>query len=492
LTIKAAREPDLSPKMAGFVYQVEAVNATKDLSFAAIFHEQGLGKTKIGIDLALYWLSNSVVDSVMIVTKRSLIQNWIDELKVHTHVTPRFLSQDRRANFLAFNSPARLYLTHYEVLKSERKRIKLFLQTRRVGVVVDEAHKIKNPASALTAAIFDLAPGFARRVIMTGTPVANRPYDLWAQIFFLDQGESLGRDFASFKKEFDLTNELSRDARKAARFEESLGGLFQKIRGFSVRETKRTADIHLPEKNLRNVTAELEARQAEIYGRFRREFAAIVVKEGVPEYDEAEEVLKRLLRLVQVASNPKLVDDSYHNIPGKFPILLGLVEEITDRDEKTIVWTSFVENADWLARELRGFGTVRVHGRLSYEERSKSIQAFKDDDECRLLIATPASAKEGLTLTVANNAIFYDRSFSLDDYLQAQDRIHRISQKRDCTITNIVAKGTIDEWVETLLAAKHLAAQLGQGDITRELYNAQASYAFGQMVRDVLGLQGNH
>lgn len=490
MSIRATREPDLTPKAAGFVYQVQAVNATKDLPYAAVFHEQGLGKTKIGIDLALYWLTKSVVDSVLIVTKRALIQNWVDELRAHSHVIPRLLSQDRRANFLAFNSPARIYLAHYEVLKSERKRLKLFLKTRRVAVILDEAHKIKNPESDLAEAIFDLAPDFERRVIMTGTPVANRPYDIWAQIFFLDHGDSLGQDFSTFKQTLDLSNDLSRNAKKVERFEEALSGVFHRIQKFSVRETKRAADIHLPEKNLRNIFADLESRQAEVYHRFQQDLAAIVVKHGVPKYDDAEDILKRLLRLIQVASNPQLVDDSYHNVPGKLPVLLSLIEEITDRNEKAIVWTTFVDNADWLARELRDFNAVKVHGRLSYDERAKSIRTFKSNPECQLLIATPASAKEGLTLTVANNAIFYDRSFSLDDYLQAQDRIHRISQEKDCIVTNLVATNTVDEWVDTLLAAKHLAAQLGQGDITREQYNAQASYAFGQMVRDVLGLDG--
>src|SRR5207249_469982 len=138
-------EPDLRAKRAGFVYQVQAVEATKELPYAAVFHEQGLGKTKIGTDLALYWISHGVVDSVIVVTKRGLIQNWCDELKIHSHLQPRLLTQDRRANFLAFNSPARIYLTHYEVLKSELNRMKLFLKTRKVGIILDEAHKIKNP-----------------------------------------------------------------------------------------------------------------------------------------------------------------------------------------------------------------------------------------------------------------------------------------------------------------------------------------------------------
>jgi SNF2 family DNA or RNA helicase len=92
-------------------------------------------------------------------------------------------------------------------------------------------------------------------------------------------------------------------------------------------------------------------------------------------------------------------------------------------------------------------------------------------------------------LTVANHAIFYDRSFSLDDYLQAQDRIHRISQTKTCFVTNIVAEQTVDSWVEVLLSAKRLAAMLAQGDITRDQYEIEATYTFGEMVRDVLGLE---
>ena len=93
-------------------------------------------------------------------------------------------------------------------------------------------------------------------------------------------------------------------------------------------------------------------------------------------------------------------------------------------------------------------------------------------------------------MTVANNAIFFDRSFSLDDYLQAQDRIHRISQSKSCLVRNLIARETVDEWVDALLAAKHLAAQLGQGDVSKTEYKNRASYEFGEMVKEVLGLNG--
>ena len=486
--IRAIREPDLTAKHAGFPYQAEAFLATKDLPFAAVFHEQGLGKTKIGIDLALYWIQSKAVDSVIIVTKRGLIQNWIDELRFHTHVVPRLISQDRKANFLAFNSPARIYLTHYEVLTSEQSRLALFSETRTLGIILDESHKIKNPTTAISRSLFDLSEHFARRVIMTGTPVANRPYDLWSQIRFLDQGAALGTDFEAFRKQLDLTNDLSRNSEKAKHFEEALAGVFGLIRAFSVRETKQGADIQLPQKNYNTITVEMEARQAELYTEYKRDFASILLQSGQPVLDEAEDTLKRLLRLVQVASNPRLIDDSYRETPAKLYVLRNLVDEIIDRGEKVIIWTSFTANVDWLAKEFRTYGAARIHGKLSYEQRTSSVKAFKQDPDCKVLIATPASAKEGLTLTVANNAVFYDRSFSLDDYLQAQDRIHRISQAKDCTITILKAEGTIDDWVDKLLAAKSLAAQLAQGDISIELYQQKSEYSFGDMIKDVLGL----
>ena len=187
---------------------------------------------------------------------------------------------------------------------------------------------------------------------------------------------------------------------------------------------------------------------------------------------DAEAILKRLLRLVQCASNPGLIDDTYAECPGKFSKLAALVDMLERAGEKAVVWTKFVDNVEWLADRLKGYVPQKVHGRMSMEQRNESIRKFKTCNACRLLIATPASAKEGLTLTVANHAIFYDRGFSLDDYLQAQDRIHRISQDNECFVHNLMAAGTIDEWVDTLLNAKHQAARLAQGDISRDEFNA--------------------
>lgn len=159
-----------------------------------------------------------------------------------------------------------------------------------------------------------------------------------------------------------------------------------------------------------------------------------------------------------------------------------------DEGSKVIVWTSFVGAADWISREMAEFGTATVHGKMNIDDRNRALDRFREQDSCRVLVATPGAAKEGLTLTAANRAVFYDRTFSLDDYLQAQDRIHRISQVRTCYVYNIILRDSVDEWVEVLLAAKQLAAQLGQGDISKAVYDKAASYEFGEMLKDVLNI----
>ena len=80
------------------------------------------------------------------------------------------------------------------------------------------------------------------------------------------------------------------------------------------------------------------------------------------------------------------------------------------------------------------------------------------------MIANPAAAREGLTLTSANNAIYVDRNFNLVDYIQSQDRIHRISQKKKCSVIKIIAKNTIDEYIDEILFKKQDIASFVQGD----------------------------
>ena len=121
-------------------------------------------------------------------------------------------------------------MTNFETVSGESERMALFLKTRNVAIIIDESTKIKNPESKLTQDFFTLAPLFKIRVIMTGTPVANRPYDLWAQVYFLDQGNSLGTDFSAFKLETNLTNSLGHNESQRDTFEDSVSHIFEKLK----------------------------------------------------------------------------------------------------------------------------------------------------------------------------------------------------------------------------------------------------------------------
>lgn len=483
--IHLIKEPSFIAKYDAFQYQKEAFEAIKDLEYAAIFHEQGLGKTKIAIDLLLYWLTETSIDTVLVVTKKQLVQNWIREFKNHTAIKPAVLDTNKQNNFYVFTGPARVVVTNFEVLVSELAQVKLFLETRNVAIIIDESAKLKNPDAKLTKTFFELSPHFKKRVIMTGTPVANRPYDIWAQIFFLDQGKSLGTDFSSFKKETDLSNKLSRDEELQSDFEDVVAGIHSKIKDFSVRETKNSGIIELPDKVFIRETVDFVAEQKALYDKVREELKIEVVKNGELIEDDSSAIVKRLLRLVQVTSNPRLVDDSFPGESAKEAVLDRLIREILTNGEKCIVWSSFIENINYFCKKYAEFGSVKIHGGMNMIDRNRSVERFYTD-EYRVLFATPASAKEGLTLTMANHVIFYDRGFSLDDYLQAQDRIHRISQKKTCYIHNIIINNSIDEWVDVLLKSKQNAAFLAQGDIALSEYKEIADYSFGDLINEIL------
>ena len=476
---------NLTAKLTAFPYQHEAFLAIKDKPYAAIFHEQGLGKTKIAIDLLLYWLDKRDIDTVMIVTKKTLVANWVGEFDTHTNLRPKVLDTKKKSNYFVLNSAARVIVTNFETISTEQDRLQLFLKTRNVAIIIDESTKIKNPESKLTQDFFAISALFKIKVIMTGTPVANRPYDIWAQIYFLDEGNSLGTNFAEFKAMCDLSNDLQEDESKRMIFEDSVAGIYNKIKDFSVRETKNSGIITLPSKIYHAVTVGFEQKQFEMYETLRKEMVLTLTRGDETILDESTETIKRLLRLVQITSNPKLIDESYVGDSAKEKLLDQLIERIISQDEMVIVWSIYTGNIDMFCKKYAKYGAVKITGKMAVEERNKSVAAFKSG-KAKLLFATPQSAKEGLTLTIANNAIFYDRGFNLDDYLQAQDRIHRISQKRDCHIYNLMVEDSIDIWIDYLLKAKQRAAFLAQGDINLRDYKDEADYSFANIVHEIL------
>ena len=116
--LKLRKAPKLSAKLEAYPYQLDAVRAVKSLPYAAIFHEQGLGKTKIAIDLILFWLEEDIVDTVFIITKKILVRNWFNEVLFHSHIMPKILSDNRQENSIALNSPILIYIMNYETVSA--------------------------------------------------------------------------------------------------------------------------------------------------------------------------------------------------------------------------------------------------------------------------------------------------------------------------------------------------------------------------------------
>ena len=401
--VKLKNDIKTEAKLKAFDYQKKAFETVKDLEYAAIFHEQGLGKTKIAVDLLLYWLEETPIDTVLIVTKKQLVQNWKNEFENHTFIKPTILSNDKANNYFAFTSPSRVIITNFESLQTEKQQFELYLKTRNVAIIIDESAKLKNPKSNLTQTFLGLSPLFKKRVIMTGTPVANRPYDIWSQIYFLDNGKSLGTDFNEFKNNTDLSNELVKDECLQNDFELNLVDIFAKIQSFSVRETKNSGIIVLPDKVYIRHELGLYDEQFQLYEKIRNELQVEAFKGGERWLDDNTAVVKRLLRLSQITSNPMLIDDSYEGRSAKQTVLDKLISEIMSKGEKCIVWTNYIENVDSLHNKYKNFGSVKINGSMKIDDRNKSVEKFKLS-EYKILFATPASAKEGLTLTQASGA----------------------------------------------------------------------------------------
>ena len=478
--------PTLSLKKDAFPFQKDAFNLIKDKEYFAIFHEQGLGKTKIAIDLVYYWLQHQDIDSVLIITKKSLISNWCDELDFHGNINPLILSSNKSLNSQRMTLPGYIYLCNYEAVRGNLDSFKTFLKFRKVGIILDESTQIKTPSSKITKALHEIAKSSVKRIIMTGTPLSNRPYDIWSQIYFLDFGERLGNNFDDFKERYDLSNELSKDYGGRIIFENNLKLLNSKLKDCTVRETKKTAGIQLPGRRFIAETIAMEPSQRILYKKLQEHLSAQVLKDNKLVNENVDAILKRLIRLLQVCSNPSLVDESYKKDPPKLEATKNIVNKVIKKDSKVIIWTNFVENVDWICNYFDNKQIVGISGEVKPEDRSDLISEFKNNNDIKILVATPGVAREGLTLVEANYSIFFDRNFSLENYLQAQDRIYRISQTKDCYIYKLIHEDSIDEWVDALLDAKEVAARFGQGDIDEKEFKNRISYEFSEILADIL------
>jgi SWI/SNF-related matrix-associated actin-dependent regulator 1 of chromatin subfamily A len=454
---------DFESKTKPLSHQIEAIEYVRSHENVALFDEQGLGKSKIVIDALSQNLKDKSIDGALIVCKKTLLYTWKNEIEKHSRLFAIVLDGTKRQRGRILITYGHFYIVNYESLIQEIELVTLLLKHKRFALVLDESQKIKNPESKTANALLSLRGVAVKRIIITGTPIANRPEDIWSQFFFLDGGVLLGSNFDSFKKQFKVELKGTQDL---SLFEEKLGSLREKIGSSSLRRTKDI--LELPEKIYEDVSVEFAPKQRIAYDKARSEmYYEVSNDEGEKVEEDIENYLVKLLRLTQIASNPSLLDKDYNEEPGKFKVLDRIVRDITRQNEKVIVWTSFVGNVRSLRNRYKELGAQMLFGEIPIVERNIVVKKFMEDNHCMVLIANPAAAKEGLTLTAANNAVYLDRSFKMDDYLQSQDRIHRISQTKRCRIMKLIATGSIDEYTDEILEKKELIAKYALGDTER-------------------------
>ncbi len=165
----------------------------------------------------------------------------------------------------------------------------------------------------------------------------------------------------------------------------------------------------------------------------------------------AQNVLVQLLRLNQIASHPNNLGYEIEEIPGKVLTLDKYLEEYLT-EGKALIWSNYYGSIDFLLKRYKtSYGAQKMDGRDNLTEREKILTRFRLDPSSRILIMNPGVGKTSLTLTEASTAIYYDRTFRTTDYLQSQDRIHRIGAEGVCNIVLLMHEG-IDEYIDETIA----------------------------------------
>jgi non-specific serine/threonine protein kinase len=336
-------------------------------------------------------------------------------------------------------------------------------------VVLDEAQAVKNPAAAQTRAVKALRGKV--RLALTGTPVENRPGDLWSIFDFLNPG-LLGsaREFGLFLKRAGAAAAAPPDGAAPL---QRYGALRALIRPYVLRRLKTDPGVirDLPEKTEVKAWCGLTRRQAGLYAESVEELAREVKRVSPGERMRRRGVvLSYLLRLKQICNHPSQWLEDGRWAPdesGKFARLREIAEVVASRGEKALVFSQFREMAEPLARFLAGaFGRpgLVLHGQTRVKDRAGLVRRFQEDETVPFLVLSLKAGGTGLNLTAATHVVHFDRWWNPAVEDQATDRAFRIGQTRGVLVHKLVCRGTVEERIDAMLEEKQqLSRELLQG-----------------------------
>jgi len=419
-------------------YQKEGLNW---LSFLHQFRwggiladDMGLGKT---LQILTFLIKQKSSKPSLVVVPTTLLFNWENEiekfcpsLQVHFHYGPN------RQKVKDIFKGSDVVITSYGMVASDIEWLK---DISFHYVILDESQAIKNPQSIRFKSVCLLKA--VNRIALTGTPIENNTFDLYAQMHFVNPG-FLG-NMKSFKDHFSQPIDRDGDASRAAE-------LRTLISPFLIRRTKEQVAKELPPKTEDVIFCTMEKEQRKVYDAYRNKYRDKLL--GRIEDDGLEKskiyVIEGLMKLRQICDSPELLSDeeNYGVASIKVEELLRNIEEKTG-NHKIVVFSQFVSMLTIIRKALDKDGVTYQYldGKSSKKARQQSVEHFQEDEECRVFLISLKAGGTGLNLTAADYVFLVDPWWNPAVEEQAIDRTYRIGQDKKVFAYRMICKDTIEE-----------------------------------------------
>lgn len=306
------------------------------------------------------------------------------------------------------------------------------------SVIIDECHRTKDPSAQQTIFTKGITTGKEWIVMLSGTPVVNRPEDLITQLSIMGRLQEFGGR-AKFVADF-CTDPKDKDAEPAVPLSELSRRLYNTC---MIRREKAKVLTQLPDKTRMDVYVDIS--NEEEYRLAEADLASYL-----KEYTECTDwEIRRKMRMEALV---KFMTLRRLATLGKIAQSIDFIKTFIDNGSKLIVFCSLHDVVDTL---LKAFPcAVTVTGRDSQESKQAAVDSFQTNSGTRLIICSIKAAGVGLTLTASSSVAFLELPWTFADACQCEDRAHRIGQKDNVTCYYLLGKNTIDFKVYKLINDK--------------------------------------
>ena len=434
-----------------FDHQKTGLSRFKDKAYGAIFWEPGCGKTKTMIDILEHKCMTEEIDAALVITTKGLMLNWA-EVELPKHSTIQYETQVWKPDPLKITNVMYYFIVNIDALIGATfpDALKEFMRAYpKFALVLDESTVAKNMKAKRTKMVLRIAGRAKVRFIMSGTPVTDSPMDLYSQCEILAPRLLGYNSIYAFKADYAIIKRMkfgSRTFDVVAGYR-NLDQLRESLLPFAS-VVKKADCLDLPPKVYRTIHVPFTTEQTEAYNDLRTKAIAWIQDHEVTALN-AVGLINRLLQIC--AGQIKLATGNYVSIPNN---RISTLTELVFEADKTIVWTSFVNTATDIMAALEK-NAIHLYSGQGINERQTTINAFKKSKVTPFaLVANPASAGHGITLTESHNVIYYSNSWSLEHRLQSEFRTDRIGQTESVLYTDLITKGTVEERVVEMLTTK--------------------------------------